>query len=69
MGFIVGLSSEVVYGVMGVKGTTTSAIFVSYLKELTLHIESRNRSPESKYVLFWDNASYHKSESVKRFLK
>ena len=32
MGFIVGLSSEVVYEVIGVKGTTTSAIFVSYLK-------------------------------------
>ena len=69
MGFIVGLSSELLYGVMGVKGTTTSTIFVSYLEELTKHIKSRNYFRESKYVLWWDNASYHKSEIVKQFLK
>ena len=31
IGFIVGLSSEVVYGVMGDKETTTLVIFVLYL--------------------------------------
>ena len=69
MGFIVGLSSELTYRVMGVKGTTDSSVFITYLWEFTKHIESRRHFSESKYILWWNNASYHKSESVQRFMK
>ena len=69
MGFIMSLSAKWTYGIMGVKGTTDSSVFVTYLNDLVRHMESKANSSEMDYVLCWDNASYHKTEHATDFLK
>ena len=69
MGFIIGFSGRCMYGTMGIKGTTTSTIFAFYMSRLLDHIESSRSSEYSRYALWCDNASYHKTEQVHNLLK
>ena len=68
MSFIIGISRERIYGLMGVKGATDSVVIVSYLSDM---LKQRNADPNLKdkpFVLSMDNASVHVSEKTQKFL-
>ena len=66
--YIVGLSQFCYYGVLSVKGTIDSSIFVKYLKGVINQIK-QGAKYSKEYVIIWDNAIIHRSEIWKTFLE
>ena len=69
MGFIIGLSHRCVCEIIGIKGTTTQSIFAFYLSKLLQHLKSNRTDEYPRFVLWCDNASYHKTDLITKLLK
>ena len=50
------------------QSNTNSEVFIEILKELTTKIKEDSEIREEKFILNFDNASYHKSKVVKSFI-
>ena len=50
------------------QSNTNSEVFIEFLKELTTKIKEDSEIREEKFILNFDNASYHKSKVVKSFI-
>ena len=68
MSFLIGISKERIYGIMGVKGITNSSVIISYLTELLTQRNKDKNFKKKPFMLWMDNASVHVSESTQKFL-
>ena len=68
MSFIIGISRERIYGLMGVKGATDSGVVISYLSDMLKQRKADPNLKDKPFVLSMDNASVHVSETTHKFL-
>ena len=68
MSFLIGISKERIYGIMGVKGATDSTVIIAYLTELLSQRNQDQRFKDKPFILWMDNASVHVSKSTQKFL-
>ena len=68
MSFIVAISKDQLYGIIGAMQTTNSALFWRFLAEVINLHNKRFLENEKDLVLIMDNASIHKSWTTKEFI-
>ena len=66
--FIVGISSQNKYSLIGTTGTGDSALFTYFLKKI-INDNREHANRHKKLVFVWDNSSIHTSKKVNDFLK
>ena len=69
IGFIIAFSMKMIYGIMGDSWHSWNGnYYIDFLKSVlkTRWLQTSNKTND--FVMIWDNAAYHKSKEMKKFL-
>ena len=69
MSFYVAFKAERFYGIIGVRGTVNSKIFIHFLSKVLKCIQKLGPEEMKELILVLDNASTYKTKMVSKFVE